>query len=159
MRNIRVLAPLLMALAVLSPIISSRAQAQGSESVQQQVSHLRDQWLEAERTGNRALLERLLAGNCEVMTPQGSILNKAQMLQRTENHNVKFDTLRASDTHVRVYGDVAILTDHTTVSAQENGKHIGGQFRFIRIFVKQNGNWQAAMAQGTRLPTKPESLK
>jgi len=158
MRHIHVLA--MLGVMALSTVALGQVPLQeGGSSIQKQVTHLRDQWLEAERTGNRAVLDQVLAGDCVVMTPQGIILSKAQMLKRAENASVKFDALRPSDTHVRVYSGVAILTDHVTVSAQENGRHIGGQFRFIRIFVKQHGAWQVVMAQGARLKSVSDQPK
>ena len=49
-------------------------------------------------------------------------------------------------------GDVAILTEHVTVDGEDKGRHFGGEFRFVRVFAKQNGNWKVVMAQGAPIP-------
>ncbi|MGH9356603.1 MAG: nuclear transport factor 2 family protein [Terriglobia bacterium] len=155
----KVLLLVVLAVTAFLPAVSGQAAGQDGASVQQQVTQLRNRWLEAERTRKPAVLEQVLAADCVVTTPQGAILDKTEMLKRTGNPSVKFDTLRSSDTHVQVYGDVAILTDHMTVNAHEGGRQIHGQFRFVRIFVKRQGNWRVVMAQGTRLPAAPKPSK
>ena len=155
----KILPLVLLAVIAVSPAVSGQVPAGNAASAQQQVTQLRNQWLEAERARKPAVLEQVLAEDCIVTTPQGSVLDKTEMLKRTRNPNIKFDTLRSSDTHVQVYGDVAILTDHMTVNAHEGGRQIHGQFRFVRIFVKRHGTWQVLMAQGTRLPPAPEPSK
>jgi ketosteroid isomerase-like protein len=63
-----------------------------------------------------------------------------------------FKVLNPRETQVHFYGDVAILTEHVTVDGEDKGRRFGGEFRFVRIFAKQNGNWKVVMAQGAPIP-------
>jgi len=54
---------------------------------------------------------------------------------------------------------VAILTEHVTVDGEDKGHHFGGEFRFLRVFTKQSGNWQVVLAQGAPIPQQPTDVK
>ena len=75
------------------------------------------------------------------------------------NMHRQWTVLNPRETQVHFYGDVAILTEHVTVDGEDRGRHFGGEFRFVRIFTKQNGNWKVVLAQGAPLPTQSPDAK
>ena len=45
---------------------------------------------------------------------------------------------------VHVFGNVAILTDHTTIKGHDSkGNSLDGEFNVFRVVIKQNGSWRA----------------
>jgi ketosteroid isomerase-like protein len=63
--------------------------------------------------------------------------------------------LNPRETKVRFYGNVAILTEHVTVDGMDEGRPFGGEYRFLRVFAKQHGEWKVFLAQGAPMPSQP----
>jgi ketosteroid isomerase-like protein len=129
------------------------------DDVVQQLTKLKHQWAEAEDNRDTGFLERLLADDFEAGTAKGDVINKEQLIQRIKSPGRRIDEHHSDDIRVRVYGNVAVMTDHTTISGVDNGSRFGGEFRFVRIFVKQHGRWQAVLAQATPMKSDPAISK
>jgi ketosteroid isomerase-like protein len=53
---------------------------------------------------------------------------------------------------IRVYGDTAVVTARTTPRGRDSkGKPITGQYRYLRVWAKRDGQWRAVAFQGTRI--------
>lgn len=117
----------------------------------QQLEKLKKQWSEAEVNRDIAFLDKLYADDLEIGTSQGDVLNKQQMMERVKDPDHKWDQVDSDHIHVRVYGNVAVMTDLTTVRGTDKGKSFGGVYRFVRIFVRQQGRWRVVLAQATPL--------
>lgn len=123
----------------------------GEDHTVQQLTKLKKQWSEAEVNRDVAFLDKLYADDLEIGTSQGDVLSKQQMLERVKDPDHKWDQVDSDHIQVRVYGNVAIMTDQTTVRGVDKGKPFGGLYRFVRVFVKQKGSWRAVLAQATPL--------
>jgi len=106
-----------------------------------------------------AYLDNVLADEFFAMNPQGQLLDKAHQLANLERPDRTLKVLNPRDTQVHFYGDVAILTEHVTVDGMDKGRPFGGEYRFVRIFAKKNGQWQVVMAQGAPFPSQPPAAK
>jgi ketosteroid isomerase-like protein len=61
----------------------------------------------------------------------------------------KYQSRSISDLKIRVYGDAAIVTGRSAQEGTENGKDYSGNYRFTRVYVKQNGAWKTVALQTT----------
>jgi hypothetical protein len=48
-----------------------------------------------------------------------------------------------------VYDNTAVVTGRSIQNGKENGKDYSGDYRFTRVYVKQNGRWQTVALQTT----------
>jgi len=146
-----------MLMALLAMLVTADAAVQTSlhEKTLLQIRELRDRWIEAEGKKDIPFLDKLLADDAVIGNSQGQILDKTQFLARMKAPDRILKVTNTRDVAVRLYGDVAILTEAITVNGTDKGKPFGGEFRFVRIFVLQKGNWQVVLGQGT--PLKPSS--
>jgi ketosteroid isomerase-like protein len=137
-----------IAISALAPALTA---ADNDDKVIQQVKDFRNRYIEAEETKDIASLQQVLTDEFVAMNPQGQVLDKPHFLERIKDPGRKFSLSEPRDTQVHLYGNrtVAILTEHVTVTGNDNGRQFGGEFRFVRIFAKQRGKWQVALAQGT----------
>ena len=56
------------------------------------------------------------------------------------------------DLAIRIYGDTAVVTGRTTPRGRTAlGQPISGQYRYLRVWVKRQGRWQAVAFEGTRI--------
>ena len=129
------------------------------ESVTRQLTELKDQLHKAERERDTDFLQQVFADEFVAGTSQGDVLNKTQLLARVKSPDHTYHELHSNDVQVRVYGNVAIMTDHTTIQGTDKGQPFGGDFRFVRIFVKKRGKWQIVLSQGTPMRNAAASSK
>jgi ketosteroid isomerase-like protein len=102
-------------------------------------------WLDSERTGDLAYLEKFFADSYVLVRADGHAYTKKEwlgILKRPDRPTLV--TLDPENIQVHVFGNVAILTDHTVIKGHDsNGKSLDGEYNVFRVVIKQNGNWRA----------------
>jgi ketosteroid isomerase-like protein len=146
------LAALAVLLAIPSFAQARQPQTNNNDKAVQEIIDFRNRYIEAEENKDVAYLDKIFADDFFALNPQGLLLDKPHMLENMKRADRVFKVVNPRETQVHFYGDVAILTEHVTVDGEDKGRHFGGEFRFVRIFAKQNGNWKVVMAQGAPLP-------
>jgi ketosteroid isomerase-like protein len=154
-------------IAVVAVFLAVPLLAQGQASMAkndkaaQEVIDFRNRYIEAEENRDTAFLDKILANDFFALNPQGKLLDKAGQLENLKRPDRTLKVLNPRETHVQFYanGQVAILTEHVTVDGMDKGKPFGGEYRFLRVFAKQNGNWKVVLAQGAPMPEQPAAAK
>jgi ketosteroid isomerase-like protein len=145
-----------VAIAALAAFLAMPLLAQGptknTDKAVQEIIDFRNRYIEAEENKDVAYLDKIFADDFFALNPQGQLLDKPHMLENMKRTDRVFKVLNPRETQVHFYGDVAILTEHVTVDGEDKGRHFGGEFRFVRVFAKQNGNWKVVLAQGAPIP-------
>jgi ketosteroid isomerase-like protein len=144
--------PIVALAALFAMPLLAQGQAKNNDKAVQEIIDFRNRYLEAEENKDVAYLDKIFADDFFALNPQGQLLDKPHMLENMKRTDRVFKVLNPRETQVHFYGDVAILTEHVTVDGEDKGRHFGGEFRFVRIFAKQNGSWKVVMAQGAPLP-------
>jgi len=141
------------ALAVLLAMpLLAQGQMKNNDKAVQEIVDFRNRYIEAEENKDVAYLDKIFSDDFFALNPQGQLLDKPHMLANMKRTDRVFKVLNPRETQVHFYGDVAILTEHVTVDGEDKGRHFGGEFRFVRVFAKQNGDWKVVMAQGAPIP-------
>lgn len=148
----------MMAMLLAVPLLAKgQAPADQNSKAVQEVIEFRNRYIEAEENRDMAYLDKIFADGFFALNPQGQLLDKARQLANLKRPDRTLKVLNPRETQVRFYGDgkVAILTEHVTVDGMDKGKPFGGEYRFLRIFAKQNGEWKVVLAQGAPMPSQP----
>jgi hypothetical protein len=142
-------------------LVHGQAPAAKDDKATQEVVEFRNRYIEAEENRDTAFLDKILASDFFALNPQGKLLDKAGQLENLKRPDRTLKVLNPRETHVQFYanGAVAILTEHVTVDGMDKGKPFGGEYRFLRVFAKQNGNWKVVLAQGSPMPEQPAAAK
>src|ERR1700723_1626296 len=95
-------------------------------------------------TFNRALkeqdyaaLEGLYAGDYMLVRPDGSVLNKQEVLHDLQSAGLRFHSIELSETKVRIYGTTAVLTAEGQAVSSRNGTESRSRFRLIAVYVQR----------------------
>jgi ketosteroid isomerase-like protein len=133
-----------------SPSPSAAApDAQASENVEKKIMQLERDWGDAVAKRDLVVLDRILADDHSVITKDGSMLTKAQELAK---HGESADELFDFEPmKVRVFGDTAVVTGGHREKSQYQGRDTSGHYRWMDVFVKRNGRWQAVASELTRV--------
>jgi ketosteroid isomerase-like protein len=138
---------------------SAVGQTTDKDKVAQEIKDLRNKWIAAEEAKNISYLDQLMTDDFVAGNAQGQVLKKPEYLESQRRPDRTLKVSPGRDTLVRLYGNVAILTENVTVDGQDKGRPFGGEFRFVRIFAKQEGKWRAVLGQGTPLVAQTVSAK
>jgi ketosteroid isomerase-like protein len=151
----------LVAFLAIPMLAHSQASPATNDKAAQEVIAFRNRYIEAEENRDMAFLEKILADDFFALNPQGKLLDKAGQLENLKRPDRTLKVLNPRETHVQFYanGQVAILTEHVTVDGTDKGKPFGGEYRFLRVFAKQNGNWKVVLAQGSPMPEQAAATK
>jgi len=142
----------MLALAVIMAAIPLASGQKSSSSTaaadKAELVKLDQEWLDAARNHDRAFCERLWAPGFVEIIGHGVVLNREQLLDLISD-KTRQGKPYVDDVHVaNYYGDVAVVTDHTTLKGHDIGKKadLAGQYRAIRVYIKRNGKWRAIAA-------------
>jgi hypothetical protein len=109
-------------------------------------------------TFNRALkeqdyiaLETLYADDYMLVRPDGSVLNRQEVLQDLRSGGLRVHSIELGQTEVRLYGATAVLTAESQVVSSRNGLESRSHFRLIALYVQQRQSIKLAHFQSTSL--------
>jgi ketosteroid isomerase-like protein len=102
-------------------------------------------WLDSERTGDLDYLDKFFADSYVLVFPNGLTYTKAQWLEILRGPDrPTLLVLNPENIQAHVFGNVAILTDHTTIKGHDSkGNSLDGEFNVFRGVIKKNGKWYA----------------
>jgi hypothetical protein len=105
---------------------------------------------------NRALtqqdhdaLEGIYSEMYMLVRPDGSVLNKQQVLKDLREQGLKIHSIELDDAVVRVVGSVAILTAASRTVSSRNGKESQANFRFVAVYGQEGGAIRLVHFQST----------
>ena len=151
-----------LAVFLATPLLAhGQASTAKNDKAAQEVIEFRNRYIEAEENRDMAFLDKILADDFFALNPQGKLLDKAGQLENLKRPDRTLKVLNAREMHVQFYahGEVAVLTEHVTVDGTDKGKPFGGEYRFLRVFAKQNGSWKVVLAQGSPMPDQSAATK
>lgn len=149
-----------------NPCSGERSRATSSEhgqaaQAEEEILSLQDALIAAYIDRDTAALDRLLADEYTFINDDaGGVVNKKQILDSFKSGGDReITSYKRQDDHVRIYGDVALLTYRYQSTETYKGRENGGDFRVTRIFVNRDGRWQIVGGQETRvLKPQPDSI-
>jgi len=111
-------------------------------SVEQELIKLEKEWGDALVKCDVAFLDRILAEDYMFTSPLGEVLTKAQTLAELKSGEDVVSSVVNHDMKVRVYGDAAVVTGHSTYKEMVQGKDISGEYRWTDTWIKKGSRWQ-----------------
>ena len=137
-------------------IMSFLAEAQKTDpdlATKEEIKSFEEERNRAILSGDAATLDRMTSDDYTFVTLRGELRTKAEIVKGFQSGSYKYESRTISDLDVRVYGNTAIVTGRSIQKGMENGKDYSGDYRFTRVYVKQNGRWTTVALQTT--PVRP----
>ena len=134
-----------LAIIVIAPIVFGQMKSSAPGTTEEDWKKLDHKWLDSERLGDLAYCEKFFADSYVLVFPNGQSYTKAQWLGILRGPDrPTLEVLDPEDIKVHVFGNVAIITDHTTIKGHDSkGVSMDGEYNVFRVVVKQNGAWRA----------------
>ena len=149
---------LVCAAALTSLSLVGAAVAAGQESGQassdvKEITELDKKWVEAAAKHDTAYLAQLFTDDFFEASAGsgGEISTKEQLFKKVTAPERKVDSITVDQIKVHLYGDSALVTDRTIFKGTIGGRDVSGDYRVLRVFVRQGGRWRAAGAELCRM--------
>jgi ketosteroid isomerase-like protein len=132
-------------------------------SIEAELKKLEQDWSNSFKTKDVATVRRILADDIVLTYPDGSTGTKNDEVQLAETGAFSADSWDVAESKVTVLNaEAAYMTGRTVV---KNGKlkdprsgqtiDISGEYRFLDVYAKRNGRWQAVASQVTKIAAPP----
>jgi ketosteroid isomerase-like protein len=116
------------------------------------IRHLEQQLAEAVVKGDVATFDRLFAADFTHGSQSGRFRTKAQWMKGKQQGHSAYVSFDNTDLQVRVSGETAVVTGLAKAQWREGDHVAGGRFRFLRVWARRGGRWQAIAFQSTEAP-------
>lgn len=146
-RTILLVLPLLMSSVVLqgAPRNGAPQEADATRTILQ----LEEETKQATIHRDVAFAERTLADNYVGIGPLGTVISKNETINARKNAQLQYESIEISDMVVRIFGNAAVVTGRADVRGKDLGEDFSGPYRFTRVWVKRNAQWQTVSYQAT----------
>jgi ketosteroid isomerase-like protein len=145
MKSMRTIVP---AVLVVCLLVAPLAWGQDG-NVEEQIKTLSEQLSKAYVKGDTSFFEKYLADDYLGINASSQPYTKTESLKPGA---VKYDSFDVHEMKIRVYGDTAVVTSLTSSKGAFGGKPFSGDFRTIRVWVKQKDGWKLVAFQSTQVP-------
>lgn len=119
------------------------------QEVIREILELERQSKDAAMRRDASFTERTLADDYLGIGPLGQVTTKSETVTARKSAQLRYDSIDLSDLVVRLYGNTAIVTGRADVKGKDLGEDFSGPYRYTRVWVKRNGQWQTASYQAT----------
>lgn len=114
-------------------------------------------WARSLTSGDPALLATLIDGTFSFIGPDAQFEEREAYLAgyaALTSGDVVVDGIEPSETKLRVYGDVGIVTGRVLAKVRFQGQPVQEDVRFTRVYRREGTGWRMIAGQGTRLPAQ-----
>ena len=110
-----------------------------------------DVFYAALKSQNYVALEGLYSDDYMLVRPDGSVLNKKEVLQDLRTNGLKFHSIDLLQSLVRIYGSTAVVTGESRTVTSRAGAENRAHFRFVAVYVRDGEAIRLAHFQSTTL--------
>lgn len=126
-------------------------------AIETQLIKLERDWADAVKNGDADTVRRVMADDIVIINPDGSTPTKAEEVEAVQARVVTIESWEISDPKVTVLdannafvtGRGVIKNGKSKVPNSKQSIDISGEYRFLDVYARRNGNWQAVASQTT----------
>jgi len=121
-----------------------------------ELKKLEREWFDAVVEHDAAVLSRIFADDFIALNnDDGSVINKAGMIEMLGSDQVKLDGIKSDEFKLRLYGTTAVVNGRATYL--RDGRPLGSTSH-IEVWAKRDGRWQVVSWVSARIKIKASVL-
>ncbi len=133
---------------------ASAPSAQPALDDERELKRLVTEWDAALMNRDTKMLERILADDFTFISMNGVVTERSKYLANVRASTLVYDSLASSDVTVRLYGNTAVVFAYGEAKGKSGAETFSTQYRYMDVWVKRGGAWQAVATQVTRLESR-----
>lgn len=130
--------------AIRTPAQSTKVDA--DEIAKRETIKIDDEFNKAITEKDGPALERILADDLSWVA-RGDRLNKAQVIADVKSENLHFKSLTHENLQIKIFGNTAVVTGHSTSVLEYKGKLWSTPRLFTTVYMKLGDRWQMVAHQ------------
>ena len=144
----------LLAVAVVAPAMGLAADRSRDVA---ELKRLSDAWDQAIIRKDEKAIADNMAEDFRQIDPRANLETKKSFVAGIMDPKLSIDPYTVEDFEVRLYGDTALLSGRTHMTGKYDGQVFESNYRYIDIYVRENGTWKIVSVQITRIsaPAQP----
>ena len=115
---------------------------------------LEQAWAGAIETRDAKGLEAILAAGFQGIEADGRLLDRKQYLEARLKDPLEILSWGLSDVVTNLYGTTATVTGRYQLAGKLKDKKVEQAYRYVDVYVKQEGKWKAVSSQLTSITAK-----
>ncbi len=129
---------------------SAQSRKMNNVKVESEIAALEQSWAAAQTANDPSTIALLLADNYIEVLPDGSLMNKSQVLDDAKKS--KYETIELSDLKIISFGDTVIVVGtYDARHSDKDGKPLQDHKRYVDTWRKMpGGKWQC-IAEGNTI--------
>lgn len=144
-----------LAAFILLVVTAWRTQAQPTQQADEtstlQLRTVARSFAEAIESKNVDGLKRLLGKTYLGVDVNGQAYDRAGRISSLEQSELKLSSVKGTDQQVNAVGDTAVVSGVFDVKGEANGKDVSGQYRYVDVWKKVDGDWKVIASTMTRI--------
>ncbi len=105
-------------------------------------------------TGDAPWFEKNLADDYILITPNGSLRTKADVIRELATTGMKMEQYEPREVEIRLYGDAAVVTGRMLQRFTLGGIRYANDLRYTDVYVKRKGKWQLVSAHTSSVASR-----
>jgi len=115
----------------------------------QELLDLENQIAEAVVANDAAVMGRIFADDFIYTGVRGEIKGKTEVLAEMAAGHLNFTQMAFDQQRVRIFESVGMVNGRATAKGTSPQGEIAGEFRYTRVYVHSDGQWQLVAFHGT----------
>jgi len=136
-------------------VVGSSLLTMAQSSTAKELIELENRFNEALVRADIGVIEEIEANDLIFTDAAGLVTSKADEIPSLKSGDVKFESIKMTDTRVQDYGNVGVVTGSVLEKAQFKNTDISGTYRFTDVWTKRNGKWEHVAGQETLVVPAP----
>jgi len=145
-------------LPVMCLLLAGWEFSQAQPDARHEIEQLEEQARQAALKGDIGFVEKYVAADYIGVMANGRSHGKAEEIESLRMGKVTYQTIDVHELKIRMYGNTAVCTSLATIvfTSEERGYKTSyytqhsGEYRFTRVWVKQDGDWKLVSLQSTK---------
>ena len=117
----------------------------------EQIQALDRKWAQACVQADVGKLGEILPDDLTYTHSSGETQTKAEFIATVHEGKTRYRSIEFQKSSARLYGNTAVTNNEVRVNLTVDGRDVSVHARFLHIWVKQDGRWQLAAHQGTKI--------
>ena len=144
---------LLLVISTLLPLLVSQTGLAGQDpDVESQVREAETSRFRALTSADLPALEQALSDDLTYTHASGWRQTKAEFLASVRSGELVYHSFASDGLKMHVYGNTVLVTGHAAGQVRAKGQELDVSLVYLEAYVKQDGRWQLAAWQSTRVP-------
>lgn len=139
---------------LVSAVGAARERAPDDADTAREIERLEQQLITAIEAKDLTAYQRLVAEDYVAVGAAGE-QTRAQAIEAYRSGTLSLPGLKIGEIKVHVYGDTAMLSARTFGDRVEGGKTVPNRVRYIRIWMKRQGQWRAVAQMARPMEQQP----